>query len=163
MPDPVDAELLQQVGELSRKLDDVRDVLQQKFYTARRSIRRSNIIGVLGAVSFLFVVIWLWHDARNRDHDNVARLVAACESSNKAREQSQARIEDAGGTLTDSFARVIASANPAMTPEAAARTAGLFEKVKADYVQHMRDNWPVELRPRDCSAEAVTAPTVVGR
>lgn len=132
-------ELIEKVDDLANELREVHAVLERKLRTARRSIRLSVI--ALAAVVLLFGLKW---------RDDHVRAVAACESSNRARESSQARIEDAGNTLTDSFARVIAASNPTATPEADARRDDLFAQVKDDYVQHMRANWSVDLQPRDC-------------
>lgn len=145
--------LIQKVDDLTGELREVRvsvdndrdarientAMLERKLTTARRSQRLS----VIALVAVMLLFGWKWRDDRARDH-------AACEASNRSRQSSQARVEDAGSTLTDSFARVIAASNPAMTPEAADRFNSLFEQVKVDYVQHMRDNWSPDLRPRAC-------------
>lgn len=146
---------------LLEKQSKAEEALAATQRQGRKTRRQTRALVVLAAIQ-LVIIGWLYRDARQREAENVDRLVAACQSSNGAREQSQARIEDAGSTLTDSFARVIAGSNTTMTPEAEAQFYGLFGQVKADYVQHMRDNWPVELRPRGCSEDAVTAATVVG-
>lgn len=150
MPDNVELTLFDKVDELSRKLDDIilavgrdaesRDrqtvMLERKLHKARQAIR----LAVIAIVAVALLVVVRWRDDREQKH-------AACVASNRARLQSQARIEDAGSTLADSFARVIAAANP---PKDQAAFTALFEGVKADYVQHMRDNWSPDLKPRDC-------------
>lgn len=150
MTDGAEPTLIQKVDDLTGELREVRvsvngdrdariqqtQMLEKKLKTARRSIRLS----VLALVVVMLLVGLKWRDDRYR-------TIAACKASNRAREQSQARIEDAGSTLADSIARVVSAANPPANPEA---FDALFDGIKSDYVAHMRDNWSADLRPRSC-------------
>lgn len=113
-------------------------MFERKLNKARLSIRLS----VAAIVAVALLVGFKWQDDRRK-------AVADCKAANRTREQSEVRTEEAGSTLIDSFARVISAANPPKDPDA---FAALFDKVKTDYVQRMRDNYnqSADLRPRSC-------------
>jgi hypothetical protein len=169
----VEPTLLDKVDELSRKLDEIRaavdreadsrvaeaEALRLKFYTARRSVHLSLVALILVVALVVVLVAVRWRDDRSQDQARTDLLVAACLNTNAARQASQARIEQAGGLLLDALVEI----TPAASQAEKDRVNVLIAQVEASYVAKMRETWPVELRPRDCSEGAVTSPTVVGQ
>jgi hypothetical protein len=124
----------------------------------RRQGKRLAAVALVGFLVAAGFGLWIVRDARQQSADNVRNDIVNCLNSNRARAARQARDEQLGETLL-----VAAIGNsPAATPEEQMRRNVYVAQITAAYKQKLRDTLPPELQQRDCSEEAVTAPTLVG-
>lgn len=140
------------------------ELLKERHRLAGRALHRTNIFAVvLGFV--LLVVIGLYVQQRGyveqREHDRVAAAVASCQTANATRRALVDYIDAAGAASFDALFAAFASIAPSSpTPEAAARQAVALDHLRSSFAEKREASRPPILGDRDCSAHAVTAPTV---
>ena len=159
MAGPSDNDLAAQVEDLAVNVRGLRETLRLKFYTARKSIRLSIGVAAVGAAVNLALVAWVWHWVSDYRAHQQANTVISCLNMNASRQALERRLEQMGETLVDVFS----NAQPATTDNAARLRAEIVARVKADLTAGLRGSVPPELGQRDCSPDAVTSPTLVGR
>jgi hypothetical protein len=133
------------------------EALELKYFTAQRAINRARRSSRIAAVALALAVIAIaaglivkWQQDEADERDRIAAEVVACNNANLSRQAIQDEF--------DVFITLLGAAGtPPATPEAAEARRQLIEKFRQDF----RNNTPQALRPRDCSVEAVTSPTLV--
>lgn len=118
----------------------------------------ASIAAVLALVRLQGVVNQRDAEARHDEIERVNQLVVNCINLNTARIDREARDEQLGGVVYDSLGEIIP---PAPTPEAAAARQQLLDRGKAVFAERARASLPESLKPRDCSVEAVTKPSLI--
>jgi hypothetical protein len=166
MTDPAagPADLAALVNKATESLDRVRDsidreaevrereveALRLKYETARRARRRSNAAIAIAIVVLALALVAKYRADRADDRAQVRAAVIACNNANLSRQAIQDEFDVFITALTT------AGAQPTTVEATVARQA-MIDKFRADF----RANTPAALRPRDCSEEAVTSPTVL--
>lgn len=155
---PAEPTLLDKVDELTRSVDRVTvafeaetEALRLKFFTARRAFRiavAAMILGFVGTVSLIWVVR---REVERRETDRTAAAVVSCLNANESRQAIEDRMEQ--------LVTQLGNTNPPTDPAAKAVRDQVIDKFIADF----RAAMPVALRPRDCSPQAATSPTLVQR
>lgn len=96
--------------------------------------------------------------AAERRADQTRAAVVTCQNGNRTRAELIVSIDARFGHYTESLAKVT---NVDRTPEEIARVT---ERVSAIAAELSSVPWPAILaEPRDCSPEALTSPTTIGR
>lgn len=138
-----------QVDAIGRKLDDVKEAMQLKYFTARRAMRRSWLALGLAVVAVAAGLIVQWHETNQRDADRTAGAVVACKNANESRAAIEGRFEQLIAQL--------GNFNPPTDEAARALRQQFVDRFTADF----RATLPAALAPRDCSPQAATQPTLV--
>jgi hypothetical protein len=126
------------------------EALRLKYETARRARRRSTVALALAVLAIAAGLVVKWRQDNADDRERVEAAVVACNNANLSRQAIQDEF--------DVFITLLGAAGtPPTTPEAVDARRQLIDKFRQDF----RNNTPQALRPRDCSPEAVTTPTLV--
>ncbi len=152
------------VDTLGGKVDAERDArvaetatLQRKQLTAARALRKSKWTFRLVVAVLFLGLLGQWEQNRNlrdevnrREGDRVHAAVVSCQNANVTRQAIEDRFT--------SFIDVLVAVSPTPpTAEAEATRKATVEKLRAEFAARR----PESLGPRDCSVQAVTAPTTI--